>query len=114
MGRKLQGKMNKFPAINPEINNDKNFRPTTNSPTRPDPKCHTPTLPDPNLYTPTRPDPKISLKIWPDPGIGPVRSGPVRGKSGNRGAPQVFNPNTDKWIEKGEKYLQKMSIWKKD
>ena len=39
---------------------------------------------------PTRPDPKIFFKMFPDPGPVSVRSGPVRGNSGFRVAPQVF------------------------
>ena len=40
-----------------------------------------------------RPDPKIFLKMFPDPGPVSVRSGPVRGNSGFRVAPQVFSTN---------------------
>ena len=52
-----------------------------------------PDRPEIKFPDPTRPDPKIFFKMFPDPGPVSVRSGPVRGNSGFRVAPQVFSSN---------------------
>ena len=53
---------------------------------RPGPTRNKITRPDP-----TRPHPKIFFKMFPDSGPVSARSGPVRGNSGFRVAPQVFS-----------------------
>ena len=56
-----------------------------------------------------RPDPKIFFKMFPDPGPVSVRSGPVRGNSGFRVAPQVFN---GKWLLSWHHSLRHYLSWR--